>query len=130
MEQSAHDAAVEARKEILGPGLMTHCALFENADGGPGSYQKRDDQGEKHCGGGANRDGAHVGSRESAHKSDGENRTRHSQGRKDGWVPHFVHCFHRNFKAGALVISRHSPMPNNVFYHDNRVVDKNPNRED
>ncbi len=88
------------------------------------------DQREQHCRRCADRNRPHVWTHQSANKGHRQNGGDHGEGSKDRWIANFVHGFDSNVGELASAILWQSEMPDDVFDHDDRIVDENADGED
>ncbi len=133
LDQRRHDAPIDPRPpvfslrfEYFGPFQMP----ANKPEGSPGRNYKCNHQREEHGCRCAHGNGPHVRSHQAAHKGHGQYRSNHGKRGKNGWIANLGHCFYCNDTHRPPMILRQPEVTHHVFDDDNRVIDKNADRED
>ena len=142
-KERPHDAAVKPREKILlvlevgmrggislRRGVCVAFRPFQNPDRGPRGYDKCDGQRKKHGGARSDRDRAHVWPHEPAHKGHGQDGGNHRKRGQDGGVADFVDRLDGNLRPAPALVVRQVEMANDIFHHDDGIIDEDADRED
>jgi len=143
-DHRSHHPAIQPREEILfvrevagglgGCGALGEFGIFfppaQDADRSPRRDNERDGQRPAHRGAGADRNRAHVRPHQPADEGHRQHRGDDGERREDRRVSDLAHGFDRDVRPIPAPIGREVEMPDDIFDHDDRVVDEDADRED
>ena len=115
VEQRIHHATVEAGEAVLAFAVGVAGGAAEDPDGGPRRHHQGDDQREHHGRRGPDGDRPHVGTRQPADESDGQDRGNHGQSGEDRRVADFIDCFDGHLRQAAALVVRQARMAHDVL---------------